>query len=184
VKQARALDDKRLKQALAILKNDRERALFLLSVKAGLRAKEIAGLEWSRIDWQTGTLLLKTTKGNKPRHVPMADDLADALRSYRDSLSSRKTHVFTNTQSRPGRPLTPNSVAVWLRDLYLRKLGWTGYSSHSGRRTFVTKVARKISEAGGSLRDVQALAGHESLATTQRYIETNPEAQRRVIKLI
>ena len=75
-------------------------------------------------------------------------------------------------------------MAAWLRDLYQRKLGWTGYSSHSGRRTFVTKVARKISEAGGSLRDVQALAGHESLQTTQRYIDVDPEAQKKVIDLI
>ena len=70
------------------------------------------------------------------------------------------------------------------RDLYTRRLGWEGYSSHSGRRTFCTKVARKITEAGGSLKDVQALMGHESLQTTSRYIETDPEAQRRVVNLI
>ena len=64
------------------------------------------------------------------------------------------------------------------------KLGWQGYSSHSRRRTFVTKVARKISEAGGSLRNVRALARHESLATIQRYIDVDPEAQRKVIALI
>ena len=77
MKQARALDDRRIKQALDAVKNDRERAMVLLSIKAGLRAKEIAGLTWDRIDWQTKTLLLKTTKGNKPRHVPMAADLVD-----------------------------------------------------------------------------------------------------------
>ena len=55
--------------------------------------------------------------------------------------------------------------------------------SHSGRRTFVTRCAKKIVEAGGSLRDVQELAGHASLATTQRYIQGDTAAKRRVVDL-
>jgi len=50
-------------------------------------------------------------------------------------------------------------------------MGLNGCSSHSGRRTFITNAAKKISSVGGSLRDVQMLAGHSSLAVTQRYIE-------------
>ena len=53
-----------------------------------------------------------------------------------------------------------------------------GCSSHSGHRTFVTKAARKIVEAGGSLRDVQQLAGHRSLQTTHGYIDENAQAKR------
>jgi integrase len=56
--------------------------------------------------------------------------------------------------------------------------------SHSGRRTFITNTARKISTVGGSLRDVQVLAGHTNLRTTQRYIEANAEAQVRVVGLL
>jgi integrase len=59
-----------------------------------------------------------------------------------------------------------------------------GCSSHSGRRAFVTRAARKVSEAGGSRRDVQQLAGHTSLAMTQRYIEGDTEAKRKLIALI
>jgi integrase/recombinase XerD len=46
-------------------------------------------------------------------------------------------------------------------------LGFVGCSSHSGRRTLITNVARKISTVGGSLKDVQQLAGHANLQTTQ-----------------
>jgi integrase len=60
---------------------------------------------------------------------------------------------------------------------WYRHLGFVGCSSHSGRRTFITNAARKISTVGGSLRDVQELAGHSNLRTTQRYIDVNPDAQ-------
>jgi integrase/recombinase XerD len=59
-----------------------------------------------------------------------------------------------------------------------------GCSSHSGRRTFITRAARKVSEGGDSLRDVQQLAGHTSLDMTQRYIEGDTEAKRKLIALI
>ncbi|WP_282058874.1 site-specific integrase [Lentibacter algarum] len=65
----------------------------------------------------------------------------------------------------------------------LRK-GHIACSFHSGRRTFITNTARKISSVGGSLRDVQALAGHSSLAVTQRYIEGDGEARVKVVELV
>jgi site-specific recombinase XerD len=62
-------------------------------------------------------------------------------------------------------------------------MAYDGMSSHSGRRTAITRWARKITEAGGSLKDVQDLAGHADLATTQRYIEVNKNAKRKVVNL-
>lgn len=67
---------------------------------------------------------------------------------------------------------------------WYRHIGFDGCSSHSGRRTFITNTARKILTVGGSLRDVQMLAGHTNLRTTQRYIEANPEAQVRIVELV
>jgi integrase/recombinase XerD len=72
-----------------------------------------------------------------------------------------------------------NLFAAWYRTI-----GLQGCSSHSGRRTFITNAARKISTVGGSLRDVQVLAGHKALSTTQRYIEADAAAQRKVVDLI
>ena len=74
-------------------------------------------------------------------------------------------------------------MAVWFWERF-REIGLEGASSHSGRRTFVTAAAKKMVEAGGSLRDVQELAGHQSLATTQRYIQGDALAKRKVIALI
>jgi integrase/recombinase XerD len=59
-----------------------------------------------------------------------------------------------------------------------------GCSSHSGRRTFMTRAARTVSPVGGSLRDVQELAGQTSLAMTQRDIEGDTEAQRQLVAIL
>ncbi len=63
-------------------------------------------------------------------------------------------------------------------------LGLLGCSSHSGRRTFITNAARKIGAVGGSQRDVQMLAGHSSLAVTQRYIDGDSDARRKIVDLL
>ena len=63
-------------------------------------------------------------------------------------------------------------------------IGLLGCSSHSGWRTFITQAARLVHKAGGSLRDVQELAGHRSIKTTQGYIEGDGDAQRRLIQLL
>ena len=81
-------------------------------------------------------------------------------------------------------PKTSATVIVNLFAHWYRKLGFKGCSSHSGRRTFITNAARKISLVGGSLRDVQVLAGHAALSTTQRYIDADVDAQRKVVELI
>lgn len=78
-----------------------------------------------------------------------------------------------------GRWRIVNKFAGWYG-----ALGFVGASSHSGRRTFITNAARRISTVGGSLRDVQLLAGHSALGTTQRYIEADGLAQRRIVELV
>ena len=69
--------------------------------------------------------------------------------------------------------------ANWYKDL-----GFIGCSSHSGRRTFITNLAKKLNVVGGTLRDVQSLAGHSNLQTTQRYIEVDTDCQRKLVDLV
>lgn len=83
-----------------------------------------------------------------------------------------------NRRDRSSR-LSPNSVAHLFRRLYARA-GVVGASSHSGRRWFMTELARH----GIHPRIIQKRAGHSSLATTQRYIEVTPDQERRAVRAI
>jgi integrase/recombinase XerD len=79
--------------------------------------------------------------------------------------------------------MTPLSIVVWFGRAY-KAVGLNGCSSHSGRRTFITRAARLVHKAGGSLRDVQLLAGHRSIQTTQRYIDGDSDVQRRLVAML
>ena len=168
----------------------RDRAMFLLSVKAGLRAKEVAQLTWAMVTNADGgvsdaiALEDRASKGRGggrtiPLHPRLWEALA-ALQAERGEAAGRDRPVI---HSERGSGLSAASVAVWFHRLY-SDIGLAGCSSHSGRRTFITRAARKIVEAGGSLRDVQQLAGHAQLGTTQGYIEGSSEAKRRVVEMI
>jgi integrase/recombinase XerD len=158
-----------------------------LSVKAGLRAKEIARLTWRMVNdsqGEVGTslyLLDVASKGKSGRIIPLNDELRSALIEYREEVLSFAGPFVISTE----RALaTSPQMIVNLFHRWYRHLGFEGCSSHSGRRTFITNTARKISTVGGSLRDVQVLAGHTNLRTTQRYIDANADAQVRVVEMI
>jgi len=189
-RQAKVLSEVQIRAMLAAVATrrtaDRDNAMVLLSVRAGLRSKEIASLTWSMLcDAEgrlTDTLALpnNASKGHRGgREVPLHPELVRALARLHGTGKPSDARLILNTR---GQPLGANGVAQWFVRLY-RGLGFTGCSSHSGRRTAITNWARKITVAGGSLRDVQSLAGHASLADTQRYIEQSPEAKRRVVAM-
>jgi len=79
--------------------------------------------------------------------------------------------------------MRPNSIVNWFVALFA-ELRIAGCSSHSGRRTFITNAARRAHRAGCSLRDVQLLAGHRSIETTQAYIDGDTDGQRRLVSLL
>ena len=166
---------------------ERNRVMVLLSFKAGLRACEIAGLEWPMILASNGcvggqiAIVRAIAKGGYGRAIPLNSELKSAIRALH-SVEGRP-HTGPIVRSERGRAMIPGSVVNWFSRLYA-ELGLVGCSSHSGRRTFITASARVLARTGGSLRDIQELAGHRSLVTTERYIEGNRVAQRRLISLI
>src|ERR1700733_576662 len=188
-RQAKILSDQQVQDLLCFADTtrhpDRNRLMILLSVKAGLRAGEIAKLTWEMLVDPEGNIANSielrdfAAKKRSGRRIPIAPILRDAL------LDSKDHHSCTGAvvRSERGGEMNPVSIVNWFAVAF-RAVGLDGCSSHSGRRTFITRAARLVHKAGGSLRDVQLLAGHRSIQSTQRYIDGDSDAQRKLVSLI
>jgi integrase len=164
----------------------RNEVLVLLSFKAGLRAAEIAKLTWPMVLGPSGEvgncleLHDRIAKKGSGRVIPIHPDLHSALIKLASLQLAPDGPVI---RSERGGPMSPVSIVCWFAKAF-RAIGLEGCSSHSGRRTFITRAARLVHKTGGSLRDVQLLAGHRSIQTTQRYIDGDTDAQRKLVSLI
>jgi integrase len=188
-KQAKILTERQLELAVRRAKRgrhpDRDRVMLLLSAKAGLRAGEIAKLTWPMVlsaDSEISShieLQDAAAKKRSGRAIPIHPDLKRALVRLKHHSGSQGPVV----RSERNGPLEASSVVNWFRAIY-GELGFEGCSSHSGRRTFITRAARLVFKAGGSLRDVQQLAGHRSIDQTQAYIDGDTRAKRRLVAML
>jgi integrase len=188
-KQAKILTDADFERLLSLTRKSRypvrNRCLVLLSVKAGMRAGEIAKVTWEMVLEPTGKvgfiieLRDEVAKMGSGRRIPLHADLRNSLEKLRRASAASGPIV----QSERGGYMRPSSIINWFAKAFA-KLGFDGCSSHSGRRTFITKAARLVHRAGGSIRDVQMLAGHRSIEVTQRYIDGDSAAQRKLVSLI
>lgn len=157
----------------------RDKVMVLLSLGCGLRSAEIAGIEWRDVTNSSDEFATRLQiradvgKGHKARIVPLPPDLVAALKAWRASTSHPKPRhpIVPRVGRRAGAALTANAVAIWFRDLYTH-LGYTGCSSHSGRRSFLTGLDAK----GVSVFAIQKIAGHSNISTTARYIQSDIDA--------
>jgi integrase/recombinase XerD len=195
-KQSKTLNKSQIQMVSNHLRNGRNglrnQTIFLLSVKSGLRAKEISQLSWKevcnsdgRVDTQIN-LTNQTSKGNSGRVIPLhksvRENLIELLERHRKYYAFNINTSFIVRTERS--PFTTSQTIINMFQKWYQTLGLIGCSSHSGRRTFITETSKKISLVGGSLRDIQMMAGHSSLQTTQRYIDGDSESQRKVVDLI
>src|ERR1700733_14330146 len=120
----------------------RNHLIVFLSVKAGLRAGEIAKLTWDMVVGPTGeigaVIELRDCAAKKKsgRLIPIHPSLRAALAAWRKLTTGTGPII----RSERGGPMTPVSIVNWFAIAY-RAVGLAGCSSHSGRRTFITRAA-------------------------------------------
>ncbi len=147
---------------------------------AGLRVGEVAALKIADVVGADGKIrdqiILQPhqTKGRHQRTVWLNEKLKIELQGY-IGAAERSGYLF---RSQKRNHFTANTLQAVVTSLY-RKAGLLGCSSHSGRRSFITKLA----SAGVSARVLQELAGHRNLTTTQRYIDVTDAMKRQAVEL-
>jgi integrase/recombinase XerD len=139
-RQAKVLSEAQIRAMLAAVDGKattaRDRTMILLSVRLGLRAKEIASTTWSMLtdaERQLGDVLAlpnSASKGKGGRELPLPRDVRMALAALYGAGRPSGECVVLSTR---GQPLGANSIAQWFLRLY-RGLGFEGCSSHSGSR--------------------------------------------------
>lgn len=188
MKQAQVLTDKDKTRVLAhIARNTfaaRNRCTLQLSWLAGMRVGEIAALNVGDVlDAERNVrseirLKAAQTKGDKGRAVLLNAQAQAEIAIYARNLVNPRPYdpLF---RSRAGKRFSANSLCQVFLRIY-DEAGLDRATSHSGRRTFITNLAHK----GVNVRVLAELAGHRSIATTQRYIELNENVLRSAVELL
>ena len=187
-KQAKTLTSvevKRILDFIALKKHAaRNRAMFLVTLYAGLRVGEVASLRYMDVlgadDEVRDEIRLdaSVTKNNEARTVFVNAKLRKELQYYiKLKPYQNLADKLFYTQKNDG--FTANTLAQFFMYLY-RAASVNGATSHSGRRTFITTLANK----GISVRLLASLVGHKNISTTQCYIDVNDDMKRKAVELV
>ncbi len=157
---------------------------MLFSFNAGLRAKELAALTVGDVfdaectPREQFVLQGRQSKGGRARTVYVNQRLQRALAEYGASipLADPNRSLFA---SQKGGVFSGNTMCQLFLEIY-HACGLKDASSHSGRRTFITRMAAQ----GVGVRVLAALAGHSSIQVTQRYIDVNSDQLASAVELL
>ncbi|MFU8864378.1 MAG: tyrosine-type recombinase/integrase [Rhodobacterales bacterium] len=188
MKQALTLTDQQYKQVIAFCSTRkhtlRDQTIVHISFLAGLRAIEIAGLRIGDVYDDTGSVRAqfsisgKQTKGGDARTIYVSRKLRRVLEQYHAVIADRSSSAPL-FQTQLCSSFSANTMCQLFLQVY-KDCGLKGASSHSGRRTFITKLAN----TGINVRLLAALAGHSDISTTQRYIDVNDTQLANAVELI
>lgn len=188
MRQAQTLNDAQLRRVLHYCRSRRhpvrDETIVQVSFLAGLRAKEIAALKIGDVFNDDGlvrdqfVLQPAQSKGGKTRTVFLNQRLRRALVDYAAAirLDDPDRPLFS---SQKGGHFSANTLCQLFIEIY-RACGLKDASSHSGRRTYITRLANK----GVGVRLLAELAGHSHISTTQRYIDVNADQLRQAVELL
>jgi integrase/recombinase XerD len=190
MKQAKTLDERELRRVLDHVATRshaaRNRAMIMMTFFGGFRVGEVAQLRLEDVFDSEGKVKPEVrldgerVKNKHARTVFLPERLRRELIAYHETLKVLDPTIpLFPTQKSPKRGFTPNTAAQHFAAIY-RSAGLDGATSHSGRRTFITRLANK----GVSVRVLASLAGHKSITTTQRYIDVNDDMKRAAVELI
>jgi site-specific recombinase XerD len=173
------LQDEQVTGLFSVIKSRRDRAMFMLMLRCGLRVAEVANLTIDAIDWRRRRIYVYHGKGGKDRVVYISDDTYTALVAYvKQRLGSRVKKIFLVEKG--VHKATPISMrGIRKRIEYYSKKSGVNVSCHQLRHTMATQLLN----ADADLVTIQDLLGHTRIKTTQRYCRVcNLKVQRDYFK--
>jgi site-specific recombinase XerD len=175
----RYLRDEVVDKLFDVISKPRDRAIFKLMLRCGLRVEEVADLSLGAMDLKRRKILVEQGKGGKGRVVYISNDACDALVQYlRVRPSSRAKRLFLVEKG----PYSGKAISVrgiQKRIEYYARKARLKVSCHQLRHTMATQLLN----ADAELVTIQDLLGHSRIKTTQRYCKvSNPKVQRDYFK--
>jgi site-specific recombinase XerD len=170
----RHLKDEQLRRLFDGITDLRDRAMFMLMLRCGLRVQEVANLSVDAVEYGRKQIFVFHGKGTKDRVVYMSEDARLALLAYLAKRSSKAKALFL-VQKGPmrGKPLSVRGIQKRI-EYYARK-SELNVSCHRLRHTMATQLLN----ADAGLATIQDLLGHGQITTTQRYCRVaNLKVQR------
>jgi len=171
----RHLRDEQVEDFFKVVKGHRDKAMFMLMLRCGLRVEEVANLSVGVLDFQQRKILIEDGKGSKDRIVYMSNDALQSLAAYlkvRSSSKSRKVFLVEKGLC-TGHPISIRGIQKRM-EYYARKASLR-VSCHHFRHTMATQLLN----ADAELVSIQDLLGHCNVKTTQRYCRvSNLKVQR------
>jgi site-specific recombinase XerD len=170
----RHLQDGQVTRLLAVIRDLRDRALFMVMLRCGLRVQEVADLTVDAIDFGRRQIVVSNGKGAKDRIVYVSEDARSALLAYLERRPSKAEGLFlVQKGSMKGKPLSVRGIQKRM-EYYARNSGLE-VSCHQLRHTMATQLLN----ADADLATIQDLLGHGQITTTQRYCRVaNLKVQR------
>lgn len=171
----RHLKDHQVQRLFEVIESPRDRAIFMLMLRCGLRVAEVADLALGDLDLRRSKILVQNGKGGKGRVVYLSQDAYEALVAYlkiRPSSRARKVFLAEKSPFR-AQPISVRGIQKRLES-YARKAR-LNISCHQLRHTMATQLLN----ADAELVTIQDLLGHSRITTTQRYCRvSNLKVQR------
>lgn len=141
-------------------------AMVRCALDLGLRSSEVAYLRLGDIDWDTGTITLRRTKGRREDIMPLPEATGQAIAAYLRDERPKTQHrmVFARHRTPREQPIGSDLVRKTIRQAYARA-GLPHTRSHLLRHT----LASRLLASGSSLKEVADVLRHRSLNTTLIY---------------
>jgi site-specific recombinase XerD len=175
----RYLKDEEVARLFSVVTKRRDRAMFILMLRCGLRVEEVAGLTLSALDLRRRRLIVHNGKGGKDRVVYISDDAFFALKQYLQMRPRTKAKKIFLVEKGTFKGKGISVRGIQKRMEYYAKKTRLKISCHHLRHTMATQMLN----ADAELSTIQDLLGHNWITTTQRYCTvSNLKVQRDYFK--